>query len=195
MQPWVGPGRARTRLRIMRKVIPFGYDKRAAAGCSCEDTAIPTCWQCSNCTVLVGLALGPGDLLQSALGQLQQALAMGLDVHRALAPALFPKRGVGARVGEKEFAALIDEAPGDQGQQISNPRLWAGIDRQSSSSSLANSGANWPRRTRCSGKARAYGLVCSKRNATNERTAHSAWSARPVANWLASTWVPVLRAL
>jgi hypothetical protein len=41
--------------------------------------------------------------------------------------ALFPERGVGALVGQKELAALIDEASGDHGQHVFDPGFRPGI--------------------------------------------------------------------
>ena len=41
--------------------------------------------------------------------------------------ALFPKRGVGPLVGQKELAALIDEASGNHGQHVFNPGFGPGI--------------------------------------------------------------------
>jgi hypothetical protein len=52
---------------------------------------------------------------------------MGLDVHRALDSALFPERGVGSLVGQKELAALINEASGNHGQHVFNPGFGPGI--------------------------------------------------------------------
>jgi hypothetical protein len=55
---------------------------------------------------------------------------MGLDVHRSLDPALFPERGVGSLVGQKELAALIDEASGYHGQHVFDPGFRPGIKSQ-----------------------------------------------------------------
>jgi hypothetical protein len=53
---------------------------------------------------------------------------MGLDVHRTLDSALFPERGVGSLVRQKELAALIDEASGDHRQHVSDPGFRPGIE-------------------------------------------------------------------
>jgi hypothetical protein len=53
---------------------------------------------------------------------------MGLDVHRSWDPALFPESGVGALVGQKELAALIDKASGDHGQHVFDPGIGPGIE-------------------------------------------------------------------
>src|SRR5664279_2295289 len=52
---------------------------------------------------------------------------MGLDVHRSLDPALLPESGVGALLGQKELAALINEASGYHGQHVFDPGVWPGI--------------------------------------------------------------------
>ena len=74
-----------------------------------------------------------GQSLLDAHLALEQAVhrfvAMGLNVHRSLDPALFPQRGVGILVGKKEVAALIDEASGDHGQHVFDPGFWPGIKR------------------------------------------------------------------
>jgi hypothetical protein len=55
---------------------------------------------------------------------------MGLNVYGSLDPALLPESGVGALVGQKELAALIDEAPGNHGQHVFDPRFRPGIKSQ-----------------------------------------------------------------
>jgi hypothetical protein len=54
---------------------------------------------------------------------------MGLDIDRSLDPALLPESGVGALVGQKELATLIDEATGNHSQHVFNPGFWPGIKR------------------------------------------------------------------